>query len=122
MATVAIYIDPTGYAFLRTSVTVTLTSIVEPVDIVLLVSVSVVALPTKVSVEVGRVSVPVLTIDDIVGVVIVGEVDKTFEPDPVEVVTPVPPFVTGSIPITDEVSDIFISVLFEPLIDLFVSV
>jgi len=31
-----------------------------------------------------------------VGVVIVGEVERTFEPEPVEVVTPVPPFKTGS--------------------------
>ena len=36
---------------------------------VLLVSVSVVALPIKVSVDVGRVIVPVLVIDEIVGVV-----------------------------------------------------
>src|SRR6056300_1497636 len=37
--------------------------------IVLLVNVSVVALPTKVSVEVGNVNVPVLLIDEITGVV-----------------------------------------------------
>ena len=42
--------------------------LVEP-EMVLFVSVSVVARPTKVSVEVGRVKVPVLTIELMVGVV-----------------------------------------------------
>jgi hypothetical protein len=55
--------------------------------IVLLVSVSVVALPTKVSVEVGNVSVPVLTIELITGVVKVGDVPKTSAPEPVSPVT-----------------------------------
>ena len=32
------------------------------------------------------------------GVTKVGEVLKTFEPDPVDVVTPVPPFVTANVP------------------------
>ena len=50
---------------------------------VLLVSVSVVALPTKVSVDVGNVSVPVLTILAITGVVRVGLVAKTLAPVPV---------------------------------------
>ena len=50
---------------------------------VLLVKVSVVALPTKVSVEVGKVSVPVLTMLAITGVVRVGDVPKTNKPDPV---------------------------------------
>jgi hypothetical protein len=50
---------------------------------VLLVSVSVVALPTKVSVDVGNVSVPVLTILAITGVVRVGLVANTKEPVPV---------------------------------------
>ena len=35
---------------------------------------------------------PLILID----VVNVGDVDRTFEPEPVEVVTPVPPFKTGS--------------------------
>jgi hypothetical protein len=34
------------------------------------------------------------------GVTKVGEVDKTTEPVPVEVVTPVPPFKTGRVPVT----------------------
>lgn len=50
---------------------------------VLLVSVSVVARPTKVSVEVGSVSVPVLTIELITGVTNVGLVANTLEPVPV---------------------------------------
>ena len=35
-----------------------------------------------------------------IGVTSVGEVLKTFEPDPVDVVTPVPPFVTANVPVT----------------------
>ena len=35
-----------------------------------------------------------------IGVTNVGEVLKTFEPDPVDVVTPVPPFVTANVPVT----------------------
>lgn len=50
---------------------------------VLFVNVSVVARPTKVSVEVGSVSVPVLTMLEISGVVSVGEVPNTREPVPV---------------------------------------
>ena len=34
------------------------------------------------------------------GVTRVGEVDRTLLPDPVEVVTPVPPLATGSVPVT----------------------
>ena len=34
------------------------------------------------------------------GVTSVGDVDKTTEPVPVEVVTPVPPFKTGRVPVT----------------------
>ena len=48
-----------------------------------MVRVSVVALPTKVSVDVGNVSVPVLTMLAITGVVRVGLVAKTFAPVPV---------------------------------------
>ena len=54
---------------------------------VLLVRVSVVARPIKVSVEVGRVSVPVFTIEAILGVVRVGEVPNTKAPEPVSSVT-----------------------------------
>ena len=38
------------------------------------------------------------------GVVNVGEVDNTTEPEPVLVVTPVPPFAAGSVPVTPVVS------------------
>ena len=62
----------------------------------LLVKVSVVARATSVSVEVGRVSVPVLTIELNEGVVRAGDVERTLEPEPVDVVTPVPPLTTGS--------------------------
>jgi hypothetical protein len=55
--------------------------------IVLLVSVSVVALPTKVSVLVGSDKVPVLTIEEIFGVVSVGEFANTRLPLPVSSVT-----------------------------------
>ena len=48
-----------------------------------MVSVSVVARATKVSVAVGRVSVPVLTMLEMTGVVIVGLVAKTIAPEPV---------------------------------------
>ena len=65
---------------------------------VLLVSVSVVALPTSVSVEVGRVSVPVLTMDAITGVIRVGDVFNTVSPVPVDVVVPVPPRTTANVP------------------------
>jgi hypothetical protein len=34
------------------------------------------------------------------GVVKVGDVESTTLPDPVEVMTPVPPFATGSVPVT----------------------
>jgi hypothetical protein len=53
---------------------------------VLLVRVSVVARPTKVSVDVGRVNVPVLTILEITGVVMVGDIPNTLAPVPVIVV------------------------------------
>ena len=46
-----------------------LVNVFDAPDMVLLVSVSVVALPTKVSVEVGSVSVPVLTIVEMTGAV-----------------------------------------------------
>ena len=35
-----------------------------------------------------------------IGVAIVGEVESTLLPDPVEAVTPVPPFATGNVPET----------------------
>ena len=54
---------------------------------VLFVSVSVVARPTKVSVEVGSVSVPVLLMVLMTGVTSVGEVASTSAPEPVSSVT-----------------------------------
>lgn len=53
----------------------------------MLVIVSVVSRPTRVSVEVGSVNVPVLLICEITGVVSVGEVPKTNAPEPVSSVT-----------------------------------
>ena len=50
---------------------------------VLLVNVSVVARPTNVSVDVGNVNVPVLTMLAMTGVVSVGDTCKTTAPDPV---------------------------------------
>ena len=64
----------------------------------LLVSVSVVARPTSVSVLVGSVRVPVLTIVLKIGADSVGPVPSTTEPDPVLVVTPVPPEATARVP------------------------
>ena len=57
----------------------------------LFVNVSVVARPTSVSVLVGSVNVPVFTIVPMTGDDSVGPVPRTTEPDPVLVVTPVPP-------------------------------
>ena len=57
----------------------------------LFVNVSVVARPTSVSVLVGSVNVPVFTIVPMTGDDSVGPVPSTTEPDPVLVVTPVPP-------------------------------
>lgn len=56
---------------------------VEPVDRVLLVRVSVVARPTKVSVAVGKVKVPVLTMVENEGEVREGESANTRAPEPV---------------------------------------
>ena len=56
--------------FVKLELPILLKVLLDP-DIVLLVRVSVVARPTKVSVLVGRVKVPVLTILDITGAVIV---------------------------------------------------
>ena len=53
---------------------------------------------------VGELIVPAVVFPDSVGVVRVGEVPRTTLPDPVEVVTPVPPLVTPSVPVTPVVS------------------
>ena len=56
------------------------------------------------------------------GVVKVGLLDKTTLPVPVELVTPVPPFAIGSVPVTPAVSETLLIVLSAPLMVLFVSV
>jgi len=91
-------VDPIVTALLTRLALATFDSVLLAPLIVLLVSVSVVARPTKVSVLVGRVKTPVLTIDDMLGDVNVGDVPRTFAPLPVLVVTPVPPFTTASTP------------------------
>jgi hypothetical protein len=40
------------------------------------------------------------------GVTKVGELDKTTEPEPVEVVVPVPPAATGKVPATKALADV----------------
>jgi len=56
------------------------------------------------------------------GVTNVGEVLKTLLPLPVLVVTPVPPFATGKVPVTPVVNETLVSVLLDPSIVLFVIV
>jgi hypothetical protein len=57
-------------------------------------------------------TVQLLSVPDVgvpkTGVVSVGEVDKTTEPDPVDVVTPVPPLATTSVPAKVMVPDVVI--------------
>ena len=77
----------------------------------LFVNVSVVALPTNVSVDVGKVNVPVFVIEAITGVVSVGDVPKTNNPVPV----------SSEIAVAN-CADVAVSVLVVKLIDLFVSV
>ena len=59
------------------------------------------AVPVVFWLKVGQVNVPVLKLPDVgvpsKGVTSVGDVDKTTEPVPVEVVTPVPPLATASV-------------------------
>ena len=43
-------------------------------------------------------------IEDMIAPLIVGPVPNTLAPEPVEVVTPVPPFATGSVPVTPVVN------------------
>jgi hypothetical protein len=54
--------------------------------------------------NVGHVNVPVLKLPDVgvpnTGVVKDGLVDRTTDPVPVDVVTPVPPLATGKVPVT----------------------
>ena len=94
-----------------------LVNVFNPASIVLLVSVSVVARPTNVSVAVGSVSVPVLTIVEIVGLV-------SVKPAIVAAVAPsdtdVDPIVTALL-VNDELP-ILLKVFTEPLIVLSVSV
>ena len=62
-------VEPTVTAELERLELPILDNVFEAPEIVLFVSVSVVALPTNVSVDVGKVIVPVFDIDDITGVV-----------------------------------------------------
>ena len=89
---------------------------------VLLLIVSVVVRATRVSVVVGSVRVPVLTIEEKDGVTSVGEFDSTEFQVPVLVVTPVPPLTTGKTPVIAVVSGILENVLLPPSILLFVRV
>ena len=50
--------------------------------------------------------VPAVVLPDSVGVVRVGEVERTLLPLPVEVVTPVPPASTGSVPAASAVAEV----------------
>jgi len=56
------------------------------------------------------------------GVTRVGDVLRTTEPEPVEVVAPVPPLPIGRVPVTPVVSETFVIVLLEPEMVLFVNV
>jgi hypothetical protein len=49
-----------------------------------------------------------------VGVAKVGEDDKTTFPEPVEVVTPVPPLATGNVPVTPVANETLVIVLLPP--------
>ena len=85
-------------------------ALVVTVEAVKLVAVPVILVPTKV------VGVPRL------GDVNVGDVESTTAPVPVLVLTPVPPFATGSMPETAVVKDTLVIVLLVPLMVLFVKV
>lgn len=65
------------------------------------------AVPVVFWLKVGHVKVPVLKLPDCgvpkIGVVNDGLVESTFAPEPVEVVTPVPPLATGSVPVISDV-------------------
>jgi hypothetical protein len=62
------------------------------------------AVPVVFWLNVGHVNVPVLKFPDCgvpsIGVTSVGDVERTVDPEPVEVVTPVPPLATGNVPLT----------------------
>ena len=101
---------------------------------------SVVSLPTNVSVEVGNVKVPVFEIDEIIGVVRVlfvnvwlpvvpttsplGASWVDIDPKPklflalIAVVAPVPPFAIGKVPVTLVVKSTASSAILSPLIAL----
>ena len=68
----------------------------------LLVAVMFAAVPVVFWLNVGQVNVPVLKSPEVgvprAGVTNVGDVDKTTEPVPVDVVTPVPPLATAKVP------------------------
>ena len=79
------------------------------VSVELLVAVILAAVPVVFWLNVGQVNVPVLKSPEAgvpsTGVTKVGDVDNTLEPEPVEVVTPVPPLATGKVPLTPAVSE-----------------
>ena len=70
------------------------------VRVLLLVAVMFPAVPVVFWLNVGQVNVPLLKLPDVgaprMGVTSEGDVDKTTEPVPVDVVTPVPPLSTGN--------------------------
>jgi hypothetical protein len=110
-------VDPTVTAeFVKAALPILLNVLLEPL-IVLFVSVSVVALPTIVSVEVGKVSVPVLLIVLITGAVNVSPATvEDVPPSAVDVL----PIVT--VLLVKALFPILVNVLVEPLILLFVNV
>jgi hypothetical protein len=76
-----------------------------PAFVILPAVVAVAALPVVLWFNVGNVQLaklPELGVPN-AGVTKVGEVLRTTLPEPVDVVTPVPPFATGKVPVTWEV-------------------
>ena len=76
------------------------------------------AVPVVFWLKVGQVNVPVLKLPDVgvpkAGVTNAGLVDSTTLPDPVEVVTPVPPATTGRVPAARAEALVEYSALFAP--------
>jgi hypothetical protein len=79
----------------------------EPVDVVTpvppLATGKVPVTPVVSGKPVAFVSVPLVGVPK-TGVTSVGEVERTTDPDPVDVVTPVPPLATGSVPVKLEIA------------------
>ena len=85
--------------------------------------VAVAALPVVFWFKVGKVQLARLPDCGVpkMGVVNVGLVESTTLPEPVEVVTPVPPLATGKVPVTPDVKLTLVIVLFTPLMVLLVN-